>query len=473
MLERHPYLHTTLAWFYHLTGDARRAEAELDRLYAAMPEIAERHGEFLEASLLLHALDHRHAGGSFFRRIAPEIRSKLDQKRLQFPGMSKNLPFAHKGAKDICDFPGMPESTVHFDRVGPSLGPGGAAVSHAMHSGLWLERDERERALAYARKAESLLPEDPVPDTVFTAMMAIAAALEAMEQTEAAREQLERTRRRLEELGALYLLPNLQAYETKLRLSDGEFAAAGAWLDNPFIESDHTKKAAGSRAPLELFRIFQHLATARALMVGAPVPAARSFLERLIRLATDFRRTTDRAEAMTLMSILEWNRGVRDKALAPLEEAIRSVFPYRYVRVFADEGATLLPILKAISGRVMFSGKPEPELSQHIQKIQVAADEKSRRHKGLAWAMVSVPAALSKQQLQLLSLLAEGCPRRDILEKLNISVNSMKTQLRRAYRKLEADNAQEAIAKAYKKGWLRTEIVDEVCFLKDGVEGGN
>lgn len=404
-LARHPYLHATLAWYFHLTGDAKAAAAEFDRLYEAMPEIAERHGEFLEMAALSYVLDHRFPGGNFFVRVAPEIREKLGRRRLQFPGMAKNLPFAHKGAKDLLDLPGIPENTEQLARAAPLWGDSATALTNAICAGLWLERDEPERSLACARAAEAALPDDAVPDMVFTTMM-----------------------------------------------------AADEWLASYFVDVGTGTGKKNDRKPLELFRIFQHLTTARALMVRAPVPETRDFLERLVRLAEDFRRTTDRAESLTLLAVFEWHRGVRGRASGLLEEAVRSVYPYRYVRIFADEGAALLPVLSVLERRLAGQKGPkspaEPELLRHVRKIRLAAYARSRRHKGLAWTMEAVPAALSPQQLKLLSLLAEGYSRQEVQAALGIKPTSFKTQARRACRKLEADSLDEALARARELGMI-------------------
>jgi DNA-binding NarL/FixJ family response regulator len=63
-------------------------------------------------------------------------------------------------------------------------------------------------------------------------------------------------------------------------------------------------------------------------------------------------------------------------------------------------------------------------------------------------------ALLSKRQMEILALLADGLVKKEIANQLKISFSTVNTHVEHIYQKLEATNAPAAISKAYKKGIL-------------------
>lgn len=469
MLQTYPYLYVAVAWHAHLTGNAGAAEAAFDKLYEKLPEIAYDHGEFLELAILLHTLDHRYPGGNFFDRVPEKTREdlkKTKREKTSFPCMSKNLPFAHKGAKDLCDFPGLPFERALFDQAGFLWGKGGEALSLAVSAGLWYERNDLQQALLCIEEAHSRLPQNAVPDMIFFTNMTKSAVLDAMERQKDAEEELASVFSYLTDSGALYLLPNLQAYEIKSRLLNGDSDAAAEWLKRHFVQvvldglykkvpGDDTENPAGypmetKESGLELFRIFQHLTTARALMAVSTLAKARDFIARVILLAKTFRRVTDQAEALVLASILEWSRGDRKAAVPLFQEAISAVRPYRHIRLFADEGANILPILRRYARHPETGDMSEDEKSW-LREIRTAAFFRADKRAGIGAAMHSKKLILSKRQEEILGYLSRGYARNEIADETGMSLSTVKTHIQIAYRKLDAKNADEAVRKAKKQ----------------------
>ncbi|TWU39961.1 Transcriptional regulatory protein LiaR [Novipirellula aureliae] len=60
--------------------------------------------------------------------------------------------------------------------------------------------------------------------------------------------------------------------------------------------------------------------------------------------------------------------------------------------------------------------------------------------------------ALSQREMEILTLLGEGCVKKEIARDLEISVSTVATYIRRIYDKLDVQNAPAAIAKAYRAG---------------------
>jgi DNA-binding NarL/FixJ family response regulator len=64
---------------------------------------------------------------------------------------------------------------------------------------------------------------------------------------------------------------------------------------------------------------------------------------------------------------------------------------------------------------------------------------------------------LSKRELEILTLLAEGLVKKEICNQLKISYSTVDTHVAHIYNKLDASNAPAAISKAYRKGILKTD----------------
>ena len=64
---------------------------------------------------------------------------------------------------------------------------------------------------------------------------------------------------------------------------------------------------------------------------------------------------------------------------------------------------------------------------------------------------------LSKRELEILTLLAEGLVKKKICEQLNLSYSTVDTHVAHIYNKLNASNAPAAVSKAYRKGILKTD----------------
>ena len=69
----------------------------------------------------------------------------------------------------------------------------------------------------------------------------------------------------------------------------------------------------------------------------------------------------------------------------------------------------------------------------------------------------ALESALSKRELEILTLLADGMLKKEIAQKLNISAATVATYIRRMYEKLEVKNAPAAIAQAYRRGIFKND----------------
>jgi len=122
-------------------------------------------------------------------------------------------------------------------------------------------------------------------------------------------------------------------------------------------------------------------------------------------------------------------------ALDFLADALTMAEPEGYIRTFVDEGKLLAPLLeRAIAERIT----PEYaasllEIIQKEQRVQLTA-EKGK--------------LLSRRELEVLRLLAEGLANRQICQRLALSPNTAKTHIRHILEKLDSQSRLQAVARA-------------------------
>ena len=127
------------------------------------------------------------------------------------------------------------------------------------------------------------------------------------------------------------------------------------------------------------------------------------------------------------------------KAQQTLLMALALAQPEGYVRLFLDEREMLADVLRAI-----VANTGEDSLGQYARSLLGTAVCECAG--AAASADVSDPSIdhLSPQELRVLQLLAAGHSNKELAEAMVVSVNTIKTQLKSIYRKLNVTNRVEA-----------------------------
>ncbi len=174
---------------------------------------------------------------------------------------------------------------------------------------------------------------------------------------------------------------------------------------------------------------------------------ARQLCEKIRKLAADLRRFLDATEAAVLLTVLMRLTGKKQAADALLQATLADAEPYRFIRVFADEGKAILPIFKRLLKK---NGNENERMPNHkyVREVYQAAYEQSKRYQGLACAAGHKPVKLSKQQKYMLELLAGGYRNAEIVELTGLSINTIRSHTKVVYQKLEVSTAMDAVLRA-------------------------
>lgn len=448
ILEKHPYLLTLFAWFHYLVGEIRPFLSFLDALYAKLPDISAEHRGFFEGCAMLATLDPRHPptgkSGKLLAEVTPDETRGL---AIQSASLSQNLPFMHRSNRDYsacaADIEG---SMAAFGATfAPFLRTDYKAVAAMLRAGLAYEQNHLDAAAEASCRAFAAMTHQTATELRFSAAMILAVVFFAQERKDLMQEILNATHTLLKEKNAPYLLPNLYAVETKIQLADGDTTAASDWLGK-FLVSES--------GPVALYTLPRHFATARSRIVLGETEKAGTILQGVMALSHDFARPLDMAEAGVLLAIVRWRERKTREAVNLLESALEAMQPYGFIRVFVDEGAALLPILKKVVTRVAKAAYDGPLDASHVRAIVAAIRNPSSRRAGLAFSRSGAGVRLSRRQGEILALLDRGFSQADIRQQTGLAIPTIKSHCTLIYSKLGVNNARDALVRARRLGLL-------------------
>jgi len=135
-----------------------------------------------------------------------------------------------------------------------------------------------------------------------------------------------------------------------------------------------------------------------------------------------------------------------DEALTFLGEVLVMAKPEGNIRILADFGYSLVPLLRRAINTYI-----EPEFSRKVLGIIKNEELQRQIRKGEAPPTAGL---LTKRELEVLRLMADGLSNPRISKKLVISLDTAKTHVHHIFDKLEATNRVQAIARARDLGLL-------------------
>jgi LuxR family maltose regulon positive regulatory protein len=173
----------------------------------------------------------------------------------------------------------------------------------------------------------------------------------------------------------------------------------------------------------------EYIMAARILIAQHDYPRALELVERLRAIAEEGGRGGVVIELLILQSLALQGQDKSDSALGMLQRAIALASQEGYIRIFVDEGESMLQILRWFVARYGTTDYSASLLSAFARKAET-------------------PDALNERELEILRLLATGMSNKEIAEALFITVGTVKWHANHLYAKLEVKNRGQAVAKA-------------------------
>lgn len=235
------------------------------------------------------------------------------------------------------------------------------------------------------------------------------------------------------------LLREVEAFQAQFTVSKGELKSARLWsvmLGNLPGE--------GPRTLLEREALVQ----ARLLIAQKSFEVAHSVLAKWLEEAQEQGRVASECEIWFLKARAYFGEGHLSQATQALGQALALAQPENYCQVFLEDGAPGLEIFRALLPEIT-----EPALlafgrnmlQDHLLPEAPAPLKHPKSALALAPArLMTVFEPLSRQEQRVLQLLSEGLTNSEIADELVVSVNTIKSQVKSIYRKLDISSRREA-----------------------------
>lgn len=242
-----------------------------------------------------------------------------------------------------------------------------------------------------------------------------------------------------------WLPPLVAATSARLALMRGDLADAERWMTT--IRGEYSQNVA-VRPMVELTR-------ARVLLAEDDVAEVRPLLDGLLLAAAASGEMAYAIEAHMLQA-LAWQRlGEMTNALNSLEQAIMQGMPEGYLRLFLDEGAPMIALLRQLREQ----RAARTDVAGYCTKLLVLAGaETYATHPtsppSQAQTHPELPEPLSAREVEVLGLLAEGYSNQEMADHLVVALSTIKTHVHHLYAKLQTPDRLRAVTRARALGLL-------------------
>jgi ATP/maltotriose-dependent transcriptional regulator MalT len=309
----------------------------------------------------------------------------------------------------------------------------GTSDMHVGVSEVFRERNDLARARRHLQASADLDGHMGLAQNPYRSRVAMAHVLELDGDLAGALALLDEA----EEVYASDYFPNVRpisAVRARLWIRQRRFDDVRAWARDVGISAQDD---------LSYLREFEHITMARSLLAdtagdrrGAPAPSVDDFLERLLEAAAEGGRGRSVIEILCLQAVARGRRGDLASALVPLEQALALAEPEGFVRIFLDEGAPMMALLKAAG----IQGIP----STYARELLSGA----RPSDGRAGVRPELPEQLSEREAEVLRLLATDLSGPEIAAELVVSLNTVRSHTKNIYSKLGVNDRRAAVRRA-------------------------
>lgn len=329
--------------------------------------------------------------------------------------------------------------------------PVGTTDLHLGLSQLYHEQGKEDAAKHHLQKCEALgkraaLPEWPYGLYLFQAQLKVEQGEldDALRLLEAAEQLYHRTP-----------VPNVcpvAALKTRVWLRQDRLAEALGWV------REQNLSIADQPSYLQEF---EYITFARVLIAqyrrdptDETFQKAMTLLTQLHSVAEAGGRSGSLIEILILQAITNEAQGNIASALQLLERALTLADTEGYLRIFVNEGQ---PMARLLYEALACESRPLEITPNYVQRVLTAfplnelEQKKSLKTQSQAAGLLE---PLSKREIEVLHLIAEGQTNQDIATTLFLSVNTVKVHTRNIYSKLSAHHRADAVAKARALGIL-------------------
>jgi len=230
---------------------------------------------------------------------------------------------------------------------------------------------------------------------------------------------------------------------------------------NAWDRIDHWIQTCGLKSNdiLDYNRDMEHTILARALVYsgvyqpnGTYLQDAQRLLNRLLNLAESAHWMGKAIEILVLEALVYQALGDEPAARIHLEKALHYAEPEGYIRTFIDEGEAMHTLMRGFRTRLERQTDAKTQsLCKYVDRLLVEfekdqASKLDRRRVGVAaYEAQPLVEPLTKRELEVLRLMADGATNQEIAGELVIAVTTAKKHVSNIIGKLGVNNRTQAV----------------------------
>ena len=234
--------------------------------------------------------------------------------------------------------------------------------------------------------------------------------------------------------------------KTRVWLAQGRLGEAFSWVREQGLSAEDE---------LSYMKEFDHITLARVFLAryqsdrsDGSISGAVGLLDRLLTAAEQAHRKGSAIEILVLQAIVNHTQVNLPAALMLLQHALALAEPEGYIRIFLDEGSSMMQLLREAAARGI--------MPDYTGKLLAGFEAEKRRSEGKSPLPPTQPLIepLSQRELEILHLIAQGLSNRQIGERLFLALDTVKGHNRKIFDKLQVQSRTEAIVRARELGLL-------------------
>lgn len=247
-------------------------------------------------------------------------------------------------------------------------------------------------------------------------------------------------RKSIKELGHAEFSYNIGAAEILCAMYTGNTKAIQSWLENG---------APDEYSDFNMLDTFRYMIKIRSYIIVKNHAAAIALVEKLRPLLEAGKRWMDLCELDLLNAIALFRADKKEVAFKALSRSLKIVHRRKYIRLIADEGEAILPLINAFIKEKGLDSFGKDFFENIITPARALAVNYP-----LYLKPVKNETILSDTETEILRFLERGKTADEIAEYFLISRNTVKYHLKNLYTKLDVTNATGAVWEAKVQGIL-------------------
>jgi LuxR family maltose regulon positive regulatory protein len=157
----------------------------------------------------------------------------------------------------------------------------------------------------------------------------------------------------------------------------------------------------------------------------------------------------ERLKVMVLQAVALQAHGEKDQAVQLLFDALAIASPGGFIRLFVDEGIPMAHLLSEAEAIGLM-----PDYTGKLLAVCEAEEQKREDTSSLPPPAQPLIEPLSRRELEVLHLIAQGLSNHEICERLFLALDTVKGHNRNIFDKLQVQRRTEAVARARELGLL-------------------